>query len=713
LSSLPAPHPHRNRYLFAAAIGLGAFLLFQVQFIMGKEILPWFGGAPAVWTTCMLFFQVGLLLGYLYAHVLSEKLPPRGQRMVHLLVLGLTLGLLLWRALAWPSPLTPGDAWKPRPSEPPVAKILTLLSFSVGLPYLVLSATGPLLQSWFSRAWPAASPYRLYALSNLGSLLGLLSYPFLLEPIFPLGVQGWLWGVGFAVFAAGCAATAVFVGRLPPASRPLDTSPAPGDEAPPAVSRRILWFFLAAVASIMLLAVTNQICQEVAVIPFLWVLPLILYLLSFILCFEYEGFYRRWFWVMLLALAAGAAVAALTRGTSLKVPQQIGIYSFVLWAYCMACHGELVSLKPAARRLTSFYLTVAAGGAAGGILTGLVAPRIFPAFWELHCALFAGPALVVVVLLLDRSSWLHLGARWRVWTLRLVLTTALAALGVSLERLAADSVRDSEVVTRNFFGVLRVIREDEGTEDESLRLRHGRITHGMQLTAPARRREPTTYYGPTSGVGLMLEHHSRREAGQPLRVGVVGLGTGTLAAYARPGDTFRIYEINPEVVRLSSGPHPVFTFLHDAPGQVTTVLGDARLSLEREPPQNFDVLALDAFSSDSIPVHLITREAFALYLSHLRPGGGVLAVHVSNKYLDLKPVVRGLAGALGLRAALVDSDESGSSVWSSDWILLAHAEADLGPPEVREAEEDLDVTDRRLPLWTDTYSNLLRVVKFR
>ncbi|HKC13598.1 MAG TPA: ferrichrome ABC transporter permease, partial [Vicinamibacteria bacterium] len=521
MSSHPAPHSYRDRYLFAAAIGLGAFLLFQVQFIMGKEILPWFGGAPAVWTTCMLFFQVGLLLGYLYAHVLSETLPLRSQRMVQLLVLGLTLGLLVWRGLTWPSPLTPGDAWKPRPSEAPVAKILTLLSFSVGLPYLVLSATGPLLQSWFSRAWPGRSPYRLYALSNLGSLLGLLSYPFLLEPVFPLGAQGWLWGVGFAVFAAGCGATALFVGRLPPASRPPGTSPTSREETAPAVSRRILWFFLAAVASIMLLAVTNQICQEVAVIPFLWVLPLILYLLSFILCFEYEGFYRRWFWVMLLALAAGAAVTALTKGTSLKIPQQIGIYSFVLWAYCMACHGELVSLKPAARHLTSFYLTVAAGGAAGGILTGLVAPRIFPAFWELHCALFAGPVLVAVVLLLDRSSWLHHGPRWRAWTLRLVLPAALVTLGVSLERLAADSVRDSELVARNFFGVLRVIREDEGTDDETLRLRHGRITHGMQLTAPARRREPTTYYGPASGVGLILEHHSRRGAAQPLRVGVV------------------------------------------------------------------------------------------------------------------------------------------------------------------------------------------------
>ena len=696
---------------FAAAIGLGAFLLFLVQFIMGKLILPWFGGAAAVWTTCMLFFQVGLLLGYGYAHLLTSYLPPRWQRDVHVLLLLLSFALLAGRALIWPSPLLPDDSWKPSPAGRPSLQILLLLSLTVGLPYLVLSATGPLLQAWFARLRPGQLPYRLYALSNLGSLLGLLSYPFVLEPALPLPAQGRLWALGFGLFAIGCSFCALPLGRL--AARPL---PAANQEVPSAVpgqtpplSRYALWFTLAAVASVMLLAVTNQICQEVAVVPFLWMLPLCLYLLSFILCFEYERLYRRVIWGTALVLSAGASAATLHFGTDAPLPAQLGAHSFVLLAYCMVCHGELAAHKPAARYLTSFYLTLSAGGAAGGLFSALLAPAIFPAFWELHCALLAGVILLGGLLWGERGAFLA----WGLWP-RLagaaVGVAVLAGLGTVLVTEAMDDLGGAVYVSRNFFGVLRVSRRGQGSE-ESLRLKHGRTPHGMQYTEPQRHMLPTTFYNPGSGVGLAIANHPRRlhqEGG--LRVGVVGLGVGTLAAYARPGDSYRFYEINPEVIRLSTSSDPLFTYLRDARGQVTTVLGDARLSMEHETPQEFDLLALDAFSSDAIPIHLLTREAVELYLRHMKHDG-ILAVHITNRYLDLRPVIRGIMEQTGLFAVLIDQDIDPDDLtsWYSRWVLLSREWQSLAASALVQTGVQLSFDGGRRVLWTDAHSDLWRV----
>jgi hypothetical protein len=700
---------------------LGAFLLFQVQFILAKRLLPWFGGVPAVWTTCLLFFQVALLLGYLYAHAVG-RLPPRRQRDVHVALLSAALVLLAMRAGSWPSPLTPGDGWKPDPAAEPLPRLLWLLTASVGLPYLVLASTGPLLQSWFARLFPERSPYRLFALSNLGSLLGLLSYPFAVEPWLSIAGQGWLWTVGFLVFAMGSARTALAFGR---AAIPEPAAPAVPEPAAPAIPSplvhavpappvplilRVLWFGLSAAMSTLLLAVTSQICQDVAVIPFLWVLPLGLYLLSFVLCFEYERFHRREVWFGAVVVTAAGVVYALQHGTDLGIATQVAFYSAALFAYGMACHGELARLKPEAARLTSFYLTVAAGGAAGGLFAGVLAPRIFLGFWELHLALLGAAVLLVAALLVDPESWLSVGTPARMWTSRVTVYVWLGVLTGVLGADARNGLRGAGLTRRGFFGVLSVALENRGDPDEWRKLRHGRIAHGLQFTAPARRREPTTYYGPKSGAGLALRRHPRRLRGEPLRVGLVGLGVGTLVAYAQKGDVVRVYEIDPEVLRLSTGEDPAFTFVRDAPAEVTTVLGDARLSLEREGPQSFDVLALDAFSSDAIPVHLLTREAVALYLRHLRGPDSVVAVHVSNKYLDLKPVVRALAGALGLRAALVDSRGTGA-VWSADWVLLLRDPSLLLDPEVDKATLPLVVDEPGLPLWTDDYSNLLRVLR--
>ena len=758
---------------YALTIFLSAFLLFQIQPLIGKAILPWFGGAPAVWTTCMLFFQLLLLGGYAYAHALASHFTPRAQRRVHVALLAVALAGLALAMFFWKSPILPGPGWKPSDPESPVLRILALLLACVGLPYFLLATTGPLLQAWFARERPGVSPYRLYALSNTGSLLALLTYPFVVEPKLTLHAQALAWAGGFVLFAAGCALLAF---RFSASSKASVAATADAAEATPKVGRRLLWLALAACASVMLLATTNQLCQEVASIPFLWVLPLCLYLLSFILCFESDRIYRRGLFGPALALGLGAVAYVLNEGFSARLPLQVAVYAFALFACCMVCHGELVRVKPGPRHLTAFYLMVSAGGALGGLLVGVVAPRVFDGFWEYHVGLFLAGLLAVFVLLRDGGSWIRAGRPWPALVVMLAFTAlalkvresswfdaavnsargafasqkqaafsagsllllaillaatravwwrrgrpvfAAACLSISLGLLGAALAADIEgfrsqavSVTRNFYGVLTVEEQNKELPDlHLLRLRHGHIVHGYQYQSPEKRHLATSYYSDKSGIGLAILLHPHRELG--LRIGVVGLGVGTVATFARLGDAVRFYDINPDVVRLSLGPHRVFTYVTDCMGKVEVVQGDARLSLERElaqgKPQRFDVLAINAFSSDSIPVHLLTREAISVYLSHLARPDGILAVHVSNRYLDLEPVVKGLADELHLDASLVDV-EDGGVFWSSTWILLSPEGDVLQRSGIDENAEELDA-ERRVRLWTDDYSNLFQVLK--
>jgi hypothetical protein len=370
---------------FALTIFAGAFLLFQVQPLIGKYILPWFGGSPGVWTTCMLFFQVLLLGGYAYAHTLSRRLKPRTQAIVHLALLAAALLTL---------PITPGDHWKPQASGNPTWHILALLAVSLGLPYLVLAATGPLMQEWFRRLTPGTSPYRLYALSNVGSLLALVSYPFYFETQFTRKAQAQFWSWGLLFYALCCAFCAYRVWRQAPV-KALSETETSADIAPPSPGRRGLWLCLPACASILLLAVTNKMCQDVAVIPFLWVLPLGLYLLSFIICFDSPRWYSRFYYTLALVGAMAAVCVALYVGTDMPIVQQVVIYSITLFVGCMICHGELYQLKPHPKHLTSFYLMIAAGGAVGGLFVALIAPVLFSNFYEMHLSL----ALIVLLLL--------------------------------------------------------------------------------------------------------------------------------------------------------------------------------------------------------------------------------------------------------------------------------------------------------------------------
>ncbi len=696
--------------MFAGTVGLAALLLFQVQLVLGKQLLPSYGGTSAAWTTCLLFFQATLLAGYAWAHLLAGPLSPRRQREAHLALLGAAVALLAWRAFTWPSPILRGEAPGRAAVDAPVLSILGLLSSTIGLPFVALAATSPLLQAWRARRRPASSPFWLFALSNAGSLLGLAAYPLVVEPLASVRTQGWLWSAGFVACAAGiglCArATPTSSGTASVATSDEELAagvPATADPSGPRTRASLgVTVALAFFPSVMLAAVTSHLTQEVAAVPFLWMLPLALYLLTFILSFAWPDAGRT-AWRAALAVAAGLALAGLHFALSLGVTGRLLLWSAVLFAYGMAGHGDLARRRPDPSRLTGYYLGIAAGGALGGFLCAVVAPFLFRGYWELHLGILAGPATVLAA---GPAGSEQPAAVTR--QLRVALALAVLVLGAGLGTEIVTEGRGVERASRGFYGVLRVVREEPGFPDENLRLLHGRISHGTQLVAPSRRAELTTYFGPSSGVGLAIGRHPKRLAGRPMRIGVIGLGAGTLAAWSRAGDVVRFYELDPDVARLSAGETPVFTYLRDARGQVSVALGDGRLTLEREAPQDYDVLAVDAFSSDAIPIHLLTVEAFGAYLRHLA-GEGVLALHVTNRYLDLKPVVRGAARALSLHVEHVPSLEKGM-LWSSDWMLVARGRAFFEDEVVSAA------TLPRLPragevLWTDDWSNLLRVVK--
>ncbi len=700
---------------YSLTVFLSAFLLFLVQPLMGKYILPWFGGASAVWSGAMLFFQTLLLAGYSYSHGLVARLPLRSQGLVHIGLLALSLIVFLLCSFAWQTPITPGAEWQPRPGDNPILRILAVLAVSVGLPYLTLTTTGPLLQAWFSRVLPGRSPYWLYALSNLGSLLALLCYPLLIEPLLTVRVQAILWSAGYLLFALSCGRIARQIARLP---REWDErTGARATNHPVALSpqrtevRTALhwpfWLALPACASLLLLATTNQMTQDIAVIPFLWVLPLALYLLSFILCFSEPSWYSRSY-VYGLLVASLLYCWVLIERARLHIVIQLAVYALLLFCACMICHGEMVRLRPAPEHLTGFYLAISLGGALGSIFVNLIAPLIFNNFWEFPLGLTLCWLLLFAVLWKERSL---LRRRRRALPPDWAMAATLAAV-VTVSLLYVRAYNQRALYTRrNFYGALWVVKRPvEGANAWIYELGHGVVLHGAQYTSGEHRREPISYYGQESGGGLVLRYLPRDADG--LRVGLIGLGVGTLAAYGQPGDTFRFYEINPDVIRLAEGEGGYFSYLADSPARVEIVPGDGRLSLQREletqGSQRYDVLVLDAFSGGAIPVHLLTRESFVLYLEHLTPDG-VLAVHISNRHLNLQPVVARLAAHFGLHTALVESSGDGQARINSTWVLATHDAAFLQQPEVARHCRPV-AEDARVRLWTDDYSNLFQIL---
>lgn len=672
--------------VYAASIFLSAFLLFQVQPLIAKFILPWFGGSAAVWSAALLFFQLILLAGYLYAHCLIRYLKAKQQFWTHATLLTLSLATL---------PIVPSATWKPSGADDPTLRILLLLGATVGLPYGLLSATSPLLQAWYLRTHTGAIPYRLFALSNLGSMLALLSYPFIIEPRIALSKQAILWSFAYTAFAAACIFAAWRASRPQPSP---DRQEGDSPIAPPTPAQQLLWTALAACASILLLAVTSHLTQNIAPIPLLWIAPLSLYLLSFILCFESDRIYNR---AIFLPLLLGA-LYLLTKGDrslehNADVTTLIPALCGALFVCCMVCHGELARRRPAPQYLTQFYLTVSIGGAIGGLFVALAAPRLFNSYVELPVGMALCAALVTCVLWVDfPMAWLR--------TATSIATFAFAAY------LIMDQTIESRAYTlsaRNFYGVLRVRDDPQWKKLPPQRLLiHGTINHGAELKVPGGDRIATSYFGTGSGINRAITVLGEKG---PIRIGVIGLGAGVTATLARQGDTLHYYEINPLVADFAQSD---FGFWNACPANKHLYLGDGRLLLERMPAEHLDFLAVDAFSSDAIPMHLLTAEAWQTLVRHLNPNA-ILAFNITNRYLDLAPVVAEAAAANGFTGIVVDDAGEEQDYYSaSAWILLSRDPATF---EHRNLQDKFAVTKlKRKPGfrgWTDDYSNIIQILQ--
>jgi hypothetical protein len=680
-----------GQWPYAAAVILGASLLFLVQPLIARIILPWFGGASSVWSAALLFFQSCVLAGYAYAHWLTKALAPRRQFIVHAGLLVLSCALL---------PILPAESWRPTSADDPTLRILALLTASVGLQALVLCSTSPLLHVWYMRRTGSDAPWFLFALSNAGSMLALLAFPFLLEPQFDVRTLALGWSAAYVVYAVITFAAA-WASRSGPDATTTAFAPA-GDHAP-GIARMTLWVALAACASALLMSVSVHLSTNVAPIPLLWVAPLALYLLTFVLTFGSDRFYRRTsFFPWLAAAIGGMAYLHANAYANLHIQYVIPLYLAGLFLCCLACHGELVHLRPAPRYLTRFYLLIALGGALGGFFVAIIAPAAFDTYLETPLLLIAVGALGAAL------QWRRRGSRRTLLPVRLALIAGVGALVASTALTEIAARREHLLLTRNFYGVLRVRDELTDSTLASRNLVHGTISHGSQFLQEAYRNTPGSYFSLRSGVGRTLQ---RLHDDGPVRYGVIGLGAGVLASYARQGDYVRLYEINPEVLDAASR---YFTFLSDAKqrgADVEVLLGDGRLVLERQPRQQLDLLVVDAFSSDAIPTHLLTEEAVRLYFEHLR-SDGVLAMQISNRYLDLTPVIARAAERVGRQAVIVRNPSDGVSN-ASVWALITSRNDLYAHEAFRDARMSPATAAPAFAGWTDQYSSLWPVLSLR
>ncbi len=721
------------RFVFALTVFLAAFLLFQVQPLMGRLMLPWFGGSAGVWVNAVLFFQIALLLGYGYAHLVSTKLSPQQQIVVHAILLLAAMFFL---------PFLPATDWAPAPGESPALGVFMVLLSTVGLPFIALSSTSPLLQSWYARNPSRSSPYRLYAVSNAGSLLALLSYPFLMEVYFSLKVQSWIWAVVFGFFAI---LTALIAWQFVFGGEGVKTSMiARGelDAERPGKKESLLWLTLSATGSVLLLATINEITQDLPPVPFLFILPLAIYLLTFIATFDHPRWYMRKLFIGLLPIAIASAIYANMVRVHLSMPAHLGALSFALLVCLMCCHGELARRKPAVSYLTHFYLVIALGGALGGFFVALIAPMIFANIREYEISLVASYVLVLVLVgkeLLARieASENSGGRVVRASGVQLPVTTATAqtfltagSMGLLLLLVAVAvfwfSGKDFIIAQeRNFYGVTTVIElYKNDPRFHQYRLNHGATVHGFQFRLPEKRSWKTSYYGDTSGMGLAINRHpERNDPTREFKIGAIGLGAGVAAAYAgwvrtKAGtvslhpDVIRFYEINPLVRQYAD---QYFSFLEDARQRgvkLNVELGDARILMERElergEAQHYDVLVVDAFSGDSVPIHLLTVEAFAIYRQHLARNG-IIAFHLSNRYLDLIPVVSALAHSVGWSPVLIHSTRNNNGLDAAIWVLVTSNETFLADPWIKVAAS-VEGSGHDI-LWTDDFANLAAVLK--
>ncbi len=724
--------------LFAATLLVSATLLFLIQPMFAKMVLPLLGGTPSVWNTCMVFYQAVLLGGYLYAHFSVRWLGPRRQALLHLALLTTP-----WMVL----PLALASGWTPPAQSNPIGWLLLLLAVSIGLPFFVVSSTAPLLQAWFADTAHASAkdPYYLYSASNLGSMLALLGYPTLVEPWLPLASQTMAWTIGYGLLAGMVLLCALALWRSP---RRAHTPAAQAKEpcAVPSALERLRWVALAFVPSSLLLGVTSYISTDIAAVPLMWVVPLALYLLTFVLVFaQRPPLPHRWmlrvqpFFLILLAACLFANMA------SLIVPLVI-LHLSAFFVVAMVCHGELAATRPAAQWLTEFYLWMSVGGVLGGLFNAILAPLLFsrlieyPAVLVAACLLrptiapahsrkqvlldvvlpgvlaagmFAGLELLRCMGDLPNAYTITLQGLGCVLCLALVTRPLRFALGLLallvLAGMQSTGYGQELVRHRSFFGIVKVKRYEKGSPPAPSHVMvHGSTNHGTQVFSPQLQTEPLTYYHRRGPLGQIFHTLGQRFT----EVGVIGLGTGSIAAYGRPGMRQSYYEIDPVVLDIARDPQ-WFTYLRDSRAKIDVVLGDARLTLTAAKPGQFDLLVLDAFSSDAIPMHLITREALQLYLSKLADDG-VLALHISNRYLDLAPIWARLAEEEGVicREQYDSADEEEDSGKSaSHWVLMARQAAALAALQDDPRWKPIQIP-RSTPLWTDDFSNILSVMKW-
>ena len=636
----------------------------------------------------MLFFQSLLLLGYLYTHWMMRYLSTPRQSFLHIALLLLCLFFL---------PISPSEALKPQGSENPTGLILYLLGVTIGLPYMVLSTTGPLVQAWFAKERSDVVPYRLFALSNLGSMLALLAYPLVIESALPTRMQSWTWSAFFVVFVGCCvylSRRSLALGDASPATPGMAKGIAEVPAPTPTLGQQLIWVALAACPSMLMVADTSFMTENIAPIPLMWVMPLALYLLSFIICFEMPSWYKRVVWLPLLVLSLALLAYLPNLGIGeWPVSLSVGLNLLSFFVVCMACHGELALQKPNPRHLTSYYLMLSVGGFLGGFFVGVIAPYFFNSNYEFAVGLVLSAAVVLTALIGPAEG---LARSWRipVGVLGGAISMALVWASVSYHQSKSEGVTWK---ARNFYGSLKMY-EYGGYR----RMLHGQIIHGQQYVSDDLRRLPTTYFTPASGVGLAML--AKGEKG-PLHVGVLGLGVGTLVAYGRAGDVYRLYEIDPLVIELAQ---EKFTYLSDTPAKLEIILGDGRLQLEREPSQQFDVLVMDAFSGDSVPVHLLTLEAFAIYFNHLKTDG-VLAMNVTNAFLDLVPVLKRAADHYGKHIRLLEHPGDQGFAFASRWIVITDSK-DFFDQTSLQAMREVDAP-KDFVAWRDDYSSLLAVLK--
>ena len=683
------------RLAVGATMTLAGFLLFQVQPVLAKFILPWFGGSATTWTVCLLFFQLALLAGYAYAYAVTLPFGIRTQALAQIALLVIAIAAL---------PITPSAAWKPIDADNPTWRILALLSASVFVPYAVLSTTSPLLQRWLGQVAPDIAVSRFFALSNLGSFFGLISYPFLVEPTLSSAAQTRWWSIGFVVYAICFALCALFLLR---AARPQTVRAATTLQGPDGRDPFVLWLALSGLGSVLLLATTNKITQWAAVVPFLWILPLGLYLLTFVIAFGQQRLYRRLPFFVCFAALAGLTLFFARPESASGLLVQIALQCATMFSGCMICHGEMVRLQPAPSRLPVFYLASAIGGALGGIVVTLLAPFVFRDYWEHQIALAAIVALTLMLALRGQAPM----RRAFIGVAVLFAVAALVSLFIEIagETLVVDRIR-------NFYGVVKVVKQDVADPREfSLAMQQAGVDQGSQFQAADRRLEPACSFGPTSGLGLALaQARKRRDGGPaaPLRIGIIGLGAGMTAASGRAGDTIRYYELNPAVTDLA---RRHFTFLADTPAKVEVTHGDGRILLERETergnPPIFDILVIDAFRGASPPMHLMTKEAFDVYRRHL-DADGILAINFELDTFEMAPLHRGLAKTFGMGVGWFETPEIGDCEDPVSWALYTADAGFWSAAKVKAALSPWRDGKTDELVWTDTSSNLMSIINW-